>query len=939
VRVIQNRTRLSLQRSQFSHPRLKRKFQMAFPTYANQVQAFAGALWGLQIGSVTMSQVTSDIAAVKGLNNALNSYYTASFGSVPTATVAATVAANLGLTGEALTAGTAYITAKLNAAASGERGIAIAETLNLFASLASDATFGAAATAWNAKVDAAAAYNGTTNVTMGSNSGQGSVFTLSPGVDTFTGTSANDTFNASVTATSATLGGLDSVDGGAGTADTLNIADTATAAVADFALPTGMIVKNIEVLNVTTNGAIGTKAGTAFDVSGMAGLTSVSLVAAGAGTAGGSNVKAAGTTDVSLTVSGNNQVDISGGKAVTVVSGSTGTGTVGVVGAALTSVFVKGGGVATVDNTSAAAVTAVGTTMTAVTLDGISGATAAVKGAALASVTVKNQITPFATTVTNGTSTALTVNVDKAGYTAAGVAVAGVTVAAGAAATAITLNATGGKSNVAVSGAAVKTLNIIGTADLILSAPITTVTKMDGAAATGGLTLGVLDAATVAVTTGAGKDSLSLSATTKATIDTGAGNDTVTLASAVASGSTITLGAGDDAVLVLGGSVAASTATAVTLIDAGDGTDTVAAALINAANAGQFKNFESIDTSAAANLDVELMTGSAITGLTLSGGAGGANLSNVAAGVGVSVTGTNNGETIIGVKSAAIGTADSFTTTFAGVATSIATAAAPTVIAAGTITTNGVESLTVTSAGTGFVTNTLAVTDSALQTLTITGDKGLALTFVGANGTAVTGATDTVNGVKLLDGSAATGALVVNTTNVTNVANAGLTVKTGSAKDTITLAQKASVDAGAGDDTISSALNGGAFTGGAGNDKFDVSLAVATGVTAATATFVTIADIAAGDAIKLLGGNVGTTMGAKTALTEGVTTLDLALAIPTLTDAVNEVSWFQYGTNTYVVANNAVAGFAPGDLVVKLTGLIDLSTSTLDITSDYLTIV
>lgn len=758
-------------------------------------------------------------------------------------------------------------------------------------------------------------------------------------MDTLTGTAGNDTFNASVTATSAVLGGLDSVDGGAGT-DTLNIADTATAAGADFALPTGMTIKNIEVMNVTTNAAIGTKAGAAFDVSGMTGLTSANFVAAGAGTAAGSNIKAAGTTDVSLTVSGNNQVDIAGGKAVTVVSGSTGTGTVGVVGAALTTVSIKGGGIATVDNTSAAAVTSVGTTMTAVTLDGIAGATAAIKGAAVSSVTLKNQTTALATTVTNATSTALTVNVDKAGYSAAGAAVAGVSIAAGAAATSITLNATGSKSNVAVSGAAVKTLNITGTADLILSAPITTVTKIDGTSATGGLTLGVLDAATVTATTGAGKDSLTLSAITKASVDTGAGNDTVTLASALAAGSTINLGAGDDALLVNGGSVAASTVTAVTSIDAGDGTDTVAAALINAANAGQFKNFESIDASAVATLDVELMTGSTITGLTLSGGAGGATLSNVAAGVGLSVTGTNAGVTTIGVKGAALvtATADSFTTTFAGVAASAATAAAPTVIAAGNVVTNGVESLNVASAGTGFVKNTLGVTNNALQTLTITGDKALDLTFIGVNGTTPTGATDAVNGVKMIDGSAATGVLNINTANLT-LANAGLTVKTGAAKDVITLVQKATVDAGAGDDTITSAAAGGTFTGGAGNDKFDVSVAVATGVTAATATFATIADIQAGDSIKLLAGNVGTTLGAKTALTAGVTTLDLALAIATLTDVVNEVSWFQYGTNTYIVANDGTAGFNAGDLVVKLTGLVDLSTSTLDTTTDYLTIV
>ena len=47
----------------------------------------------------------------------------------------------------------------------------------------------------------------------------------------------------------------------------------------------------------------------------------------------------------------------------------------------------------------------------------------------------------------------------------------------------------------------------------------------------------------------------------------------------------------------------------------------MAAALINAANAARFINFEALDLSSAATLDVELMTGSTISSLTLSGGA------------------------------------------------------------------------------------------------------------------------------------------------------------------------------------------------------------------------------------------------------------------------------------------------------------------------------
>ena len=155
---------------------------MAFPTNANQVQAFAGAMYGVQIGSVTMAQVNNDILAAGSLSSALNGYYTASFGSVATATVAATVTANLGLTGDALEEGTNYVTARLNAAAPNARGEVIAEILNLFAGMASDATFGAAATAWNTKVTAASVYTAAADVAIGTVVSTAKAFALTTGL-------------------------------------------------------------------------------------------------------------------------------------------------------------------------------------------------------------------------------------------------------------------------------------------------------------------------------------------------------------------------------------------------------------------------------------------------------------------------------------------------------------------------------------------------------------------------------------------------------------------------------------------------------------------------------------------------------------------------------------------------------------------------------------
>ena len=524
---------------------------------------------------------------------------------------------------------------------------------------------------------------------------------------------------------------------------------------------------------------------------------------------------------------------------------------------------------------------------------------------------VKNTVAPTIT-ATAGTATAATISSTGAANTVGAVTLSGGTNTV----TSLTVNAATNLTAalVAADFAATAKLVVTGAGKVDLGANFDGDT-IDASANTGGLT--------ISTTTGV----------TKSVIGSAAA-DSVTLIGSLTSAGKIDLGAGNDKLLTGAGAAIAGT----NVIDGGAGTDSISASLINAANAAAIKNFENLDLSAATptSLDVELVTGSAITGLTLAGGAGGATVTNVAAGVGLSVSGANTGVTTIGVKGAAAGTADTFAVTFAGAAATTAPVAAT--ITAGTVVLNGVETVSVASAGGANTWNSIALTDDKLKVVTITGDKNLDLTFVGTNGTnTAVGAGGAVNSI---DGSAATGKLNINTAGVTadDKAGVGLTVKGGSANDTITLAQKATVDAGAGNDTIKTAATGGTLTGGAGNDKFDVALAVATAATEAGSVFTSITDFAAGDSVKLLAGNVvATTLGAKTALDATVTNIDLALNIVALTDAVNEVSWFQYGTNTYIVANDGTAGFAAGDLVVKLTGLVDLTNSTLDGATDYLT--
>ena len=135
-------------------------------TNAVQIARFANGLYGIQLGSATNAAVLADITAAGGLDNALNSYYTSSFGTKTSAQVAAIMVANLGivagqngLTAAAVTDATNYIVATLNAATASTKGVAVKNILNLWANIADDAnlsaTYGAAATAWDAQVAAA----------------------------------------------------------------------------------------------------------------------------------------------------------------------------------------------------------------------------------------------------------------------------------------------------------------------------------------------------------------------------------------------------------------------------------------------------------------------------------------------------------------------------------------------------------------------------------------------------------------------------------------------------------------------------------------------------------------------------------------------------------------------------------------------------------------
>ena len=172
----------------------------------------------------------------------------------------------------------------------------------------------------------------------GQDANTGSTFSLTAGVDTgsaFVGGAGNDTFKADYNTAAAvhTLGGLDIIDGGAGT-DTLAITDDSAGG---YTLSTTAQINNIENMTVRADGAV------IANVSGtnVTGLTSVAVT-----TATTANVTAATTTAVSVSgITGAATVAGGSTQTVTSVGGATLSGATGAINATVTGVGSANGGV------------------------------------------------------------------------------------------------------------------------------------------------------------------------------------------------------------------------------------------------------------------------------------------------------------------------------------------------------------------------------------------------------------------------------------------------------------------------------------------------------------------------------------------------------------------------------------------------------------------
>ena len=781
-------------------------------------------------------------------------------------------------------------------------------------------------------------------------------------MDTFAGGAGNDTINA----TDSTITGLDNIDGGAGT-DTMTISDVDGDATVSF-----LTVKNVETLNLVSTGGLSAST----DVSGWTGLTAANVTLQGVAADQSLKVTNGSALNLTAKVTTASKIDLTGGNTVAAtvtnsVDNSTKTLTVNGDASTTTVTLTQSGtaahAAAVAINDLNNGVAGKANTITTVTIDGLAGGTAAVKSDALATLNLANSAKDV--TVTNGTSKhTLAVNLNKVtGGTIKDAAATTLNVTTNGTSAGLTLDA-GEATTINFAGAAalttllsagkLTTATIAGagglTADLI-STPVTSVNAANSTAAN---TI-TLDATKATFVGGTGADTLILSAAPSKAVDGGAGSDVLSLA-AVADLSTLTTKALANATNfeVLGLTGAYGTAK-----DPGKSTLDLSAVT-------GFTGVQ-IDSTTAAN-DLVLSNASASTALTL------VQVTGTSTTVGLKTDGASDALslTLGNAKSAALnfsvkaitaGGQDTVTVV-ANADTSAAAVQHKLVLAldsAATLNVSGAAGVdftgstftklaTVNSTSAGNVKIELRL-DGVTSVTTGAGDDTIA-TNNGTTKAATINAGDGKNGVTTYAGNdvittgkgddtihAGAGNNTVTAgdgQNDVTVADGNNTITTGAGADTIAVGNgNNTITAGAGDDTVTVGTGASTVTLGAGADTLKFA-----GVNTSSSTFTTVTDLAKGDIITTTANFANPTGTLGAALTSGVNDYQTYLAAAAAKGA-GVVSWFQWGGDTFLVQDNT-AGVAPNgnsfndgvDLIVKITGAVDLSTSTLTYNVANLTI-
>lgn len=463
-------------------------------------------------------------------------------------------------------------------------------------------------------------------------------------------------------------------------------------------------------------------------------------------------------------------------------------------------------------------------------------------------------------------------------------------------------------------------------------------TTINASASTGALTISG-DANLANVTTGTGNDTVTVTAATlaatssaaavNASVTTGDGNDTITVNTSGAGTTTVDAGAGNDKITVMAGvgqvtvqggagndTVVIEKVLATTdVINGGDGTDTISFAGAGARTADDYivfnklvTGFETLSFStaetgldasklAATYTNIDLATGSAITGVGTQAITAHGDVTLTAAGdTAATLTAKGTYAGTIGVSDDASGTvtanADVLNLTIKATSADTAVTLSGDVQTANVTLTNSATSSTDTFASVT-IDNGAAPSLTALKSLTLTGN-GTATVHNGAGTALVTVDASSLGGTLTVGSSAGA---VTGGLNYTSDNAKAETIKLGSGIDTITL----NASTYGATDTVTGlklVLNSAGTALASGSDHLNV-----TGVDAASVQKFT------------------------------TTQTDIDLALKDAAASSHDSLVFQLGGDTYVFVDN---GSAPGqidstDIVVKLTGTVDLNALIVDL--------
>jgi hypothetical protein len=372
-------------------------------------------------------------------------------------------------------------------------------------------------------------------------------------------------------------------------------------------------------------------------------------------------------------------------------------------------------------------------------------------------------------------------------------------------------------------------------------------------------------------------------------------------------------------------------------VDGLDGSDTLIVQKANGAldPTGKIANIESVLITATGATTVDATKFAGVTAFGTLDSTASVAFSSLAEGQTGVVKGTNV-DTSFGYDDAATTAAVAFDDA-AGGAVKVTGAALTSL----TVTATGAE------AGTGTAVDSLDVTGSTINALTV----DAATTFVAGSVTGLTDATltvtgagvvslGTVSGVTAVDASASTGGV-----GITDLVDATSYVGSGAA-DLLgvsgTLKAGATIDLGAGGDVLTFAadtkldVTGATVTLGEGADTVDVSALTLAEESdeAFGASVITIADFGEGDTITfstVQSDATGVLQFFDQSESDAVyTAASAAIVSAGAAETPASIVGFLYGGDTYIVADVANdGGYSVGDVLVKLTGGVDLSTVSL----------